>query len=615
MSGRFERMVRMGAVLATAFSLLFNAFGGASSALAQADTSSESGVSGSSYTSPSFGYSLNWDGSWTVKDEKVEADYNMLRLDDDSSILYIEGYSPAIDTTECVTKYGVDYVSNIDGVTNLTSSDPAENAGVVSSDITFTFTFQDDSGADQTLDMSAYVSCQADDSADINIVVTHLGATAEWDAETEARAELLGTLSTEGAGAESTPSDDGNADVTVTPVTSTGASDYTGLLQNVAGDGDLPDNSDDLLALFASSINDINNYWAREFPILTGGLHYVPPAAYVPFVGALDTPCGPANSFDEATGSGSGPFYCPSDQTVYIDMGFANYQFDAVANVPFLIPAVLAHETGHHVQTLLGMQDCVATPCLDPNQLTSQEIEYMADCYGGAWSQDAENRGRLGENDVDANIVQYAVILGGGSESADPGGHGRGAERIWWFLNGYLDGAAKCYETSSVTKDWAQTGPPNPLAVTQDEPNPTPAAGNPTATAVAQNSDLSQLGDVIESSEGALTITKTDTDTSIDNSTADGIFLIVFLEVDRGADMTGPFNYANWSLTDESGTAYDLDQRATDVLLKSAYTDGMDEVLTGGEGYKIAMVFDVPQDASGFTLVNADENIQVQLDK
>jgi predicted metalloprotease len=422
---------------------------------------------------------------------------------------------------------------------------------------------------------------------------------------------------------DETPATGGNGETpepTEAPTVGASAGGYADLLQDIEGDGDAPSNSDDLLALFQTSIVDINGYWEREFPILTGGLHYAAPKAYIPFIGTIDTPCGPADSFDEASGTGSGPFYCPDDQIVYIDMGFANYQFDAVANIPFLIPAVLAHETGHHVQTLLGMQDCTETPCLDPNQLTSQEIEYMADCYGGAWSQDAELRGRLGANDVDANIVQYALLLGGGEESADPGGHGRGAERIWWFLNGYLDGAAKCYETSSVTKDWAQTGPPNPLSSTQQGTEPTPDNTQPTeettdeatSTPNTNGGEVSAIGDAIDSSEGTLTFTKTDTDTSIGNTDADGQFLIVFFEVDRG-DTSGPFNYDAWTLTDSDGNAYDVDSRATDLLLSSAYDDGIDEVLDAGDGYNVAMVFDVPTDASGFTLVNDDEGIQVQL--
>ncbi|HRA46873.1 MAG TPA: neutral zinc metallopeptidase, partial [Thermomicrobiales bacterium] len=398
--------------------------------------------------------------------------------------------------------------------------------------------------------------------------------------------------------------------------TNTGA---MGEMVDVQGDGDLPANADDILALFKGSLADIDLFWAREFPILTGGLTYVPPAAYIPFTGTIDTGCGPATSFAVDGTPGSGPFYCPLDNNVYLDINFTNYQFDAVGNVPFIISAAIAHEIGHHVQSLLGMQKCLATPCLDPTILTSQEIEYMADCYAGAWTQDAELRNRLGSVDVDATVVQYIFILSGDTEDADADSHGRGAVRTWWFLNGYVDGAAKCYEASNVTKDWAQSGPPNPDPSTQNEDQPTPTSGEtpdekPTATAVA-NADLSQLGDAIDSAEGTLTFTKTDTTSEIEGSAADGIYLVVYLQVERPDDVSGAFGYDAWTVTDSDGNTYELDGRATNLLLQTAYDDGADEDLAGGETYRIAMVFDVPTDASGLILENADAGIQVQLDR
>ena len=90
----------------------------------------------------------------------------------------------------------------------------------------------------------------------------------------------------------------------------------------------------------------------------------------------------------------------------------------------------------------------------------------------------------------------------------------------------------------------------------------------------------------------------------------------MFLDVIRpkGGD-PAPFGYDAWTLTDSDGNVYDLDGRATDVLLSTAYDNGSDEELAPGEGYTIAVVFDVPEDASGFTLVNESEGVAVQLDK
>ena len=79
---------RAGAVLALMLSIMLGAFGNSAAVGAQTSSTDETGVSGSTYTSPSFGYSFEWDRSWDVKDEKVEDDYNMLYLDDGSSLPY-----------------------------------------------------------------------------------------------------------------------------------------------------------------------------------------------------------------------------------------------------------------------------------------------------------------------------------------------------------------------------------------------------------------------------------------------------------------------------------------------------------------------------------------------
>ena len=270
----------------------------------------------------------------------------------------------------------------------------------------------------------------------------------------------------------------------------------------------------------------------------------------------------------------------------------------------------------------MGISKCLQTPCLDPNILTSLEMEYAADCYGGAWTSDAELRGRLGSVDVDATIVQFMFVLSGDTESADAQSHGTGALRVWWYLNGYVDGAAKCYETSVVTRDWAQTGPPNPDPQTQADVEPTASADEPTEAADEPTStpeaggdeDAAQIGDAIETGEGTVTVTKTDSSDEVEGRTADGTFLIVFVTLERPDDVSGVYPYEDWNLTDADGNEYELDSGATDALLATAYDDGVDEVLDGGNIYKIALVFDVPTDAEGFTLGNSSENVLIQLD-
>jgi uncharacterized protein len=617
-SGSF---VRISAVFGLLMSIVLGTLGNPAAVGAQTTSNNETGVSGSTYTSPSFGYSLEWDRSWDVKDEKVEDDYNMLYLDDGASLLYFEGFAPATAVDECLTTYIDSYVANIDGVSDFESTPPDESAdGVLSTELTFVLTYTDEeSGDDVSLDFKGFVACQNINDGDANLVITHLALADSWDDEVAAREDIVGTLTFEGeTPSTNTPDKQETPDTTNEPNNNdTGA----GQMTEPQGDGDLPANSDELLALFQTSISDINDYWAREYPLISGGQSYEPPAAFVPWTGNIDTACGPADSFSTDTGSGMGPFYCPPDQTIYLDMGFANFQFDAVGDVPFLIPVVLAHEVGHHVQDELGMQVCYQTPCLDPNVLTSQEIEYMADCYAGAWSRDAELRGRLGSSDIDANIVQYAVLLGGGKEGGDPGGHGEGPKRVWWFLNGYVEGGAKCFETSKVTSGWAQSGPPNANGSADKTPTPadeptTEPQDEPTETPQDNGGDVSAMGDELDTSEGTITVKETQTQSKVERRTADGTYLIVFMDVIRpDGGKPAPFNYDTWTVTDADGNVYELDSRTTDVLLSTAYDNGADEELEPGEGYTIAVVFDVPTDASGFTLVNEDEGVAVELDQ
>ena len=199
----------------------------------------------------------------------------------------------------------------------------------------------------------------------------------------------------------------------------------------------------------------------------------------------------------------------------------------------------------------------------------------------------------------------------------DPGGHGEGPKRVWWFLNGYVEGAAKCFETSKVTAGWAQSGPPNAKSNANADVTPTPA-DEPTTEPDNGNSSsaTSQMGDEIDTSEGTITVKQTQIQDKIERRTADGTYLIVFMDVIRpeGGD-PAPFNYDAWTATDSDGNVYELDGRATDVLLSTAYDNGSDEELDPGTGYTIAVVFDVPEDASGFTLVNEDEGVSVELDK
>ena len=139
-------------------------------------------------------------------------------------------------------------------------------------------------------------------------------------------------------------------------------------------------------------VNSINSFWERTFAQYT-------PATTVFFTDSVDTGCGQATS-------DVGPFYCPPDQKVYIDLGFLAELRDrfGASGGPFAQGYILAHEYGHHVQNLLGVLDKVAGDRTGP-QSAAVRSELQADCYAGAWAANATQSGLIVKV-TDADIAE-----------------------------------------------------------------------------------------------------------------------------------------------------------------------------------------------------------------
>jgi predicted metalloprotease len=201
-------------------------------------------------------------------------------------------------------------------------------------------------------------------------------------------------------------------------------------------------------------VNSIQAYWQTALPENFDKPYEVVQTVY--FEQAVSTACGSADS-------GVGPFYCPGDRQVYIDLAFYQVLADQLgASGEFAQPYVLAHEYGHHVQTLLGTEpDVRRQQQRDPdnaNQL-SVLLELQADCYAGAWSANATGTADAGgvkifksitEQDVQEGIDTAGAIgddtiqqKSGGQVNPDAFTHGTSAQRQKWFRTGYESGDPK----------------------------------------------------------------------------------------------------------------------------------------------------------------------------
>jgi len=188
-------------------------------------------------------------------------------------------------------------------------------------------------------------------------------------------------------------------------------------------------------------VNSIQKYWSEEFA--ASGETYQP-VDTVLFTGATSTGCGGASS-------ASGPFYCPVDKLVYLDLDFfQELRTRFGANAGSLAQGyVVAHEYGHHVQDLLGTLDASGGGETGAES-RSVRTELQADCFAGVWTNHAASTGYL-EQVTDAQIadaLDAAAAVGDdriqeatqGQVDPDSWTHGSSDERQKWFTTGYQTG-------------------------------------------------------------------------------------------------------------------------------------------------------------------------------
>ena len=209
--------------------------------------------------------------------------------------------------------------------------------------------------------------------------------------------------------------------------------------------------ADDRLARFVSTVlADTEDVWHGVFR-QAGGSYQEP--RLVLFRGATPTACG--------TGQAAmGPFYCPADQKVYIDLGFyETLKTRLGAPGEFAQAYVIAHEVGHHVQNLLGISEKMDQMRGRVSQTQynalSVRLELQADCLAGVWANQAQNARQILENgDVEA-AMNAAAKIGDDALQRSQGGavvpesftHGSSAQRQRWFSTGLRSGSLKACDT------------------------------------------------------------------------------------------------------------------------------------------------------------------------
>ena len=194
-------------------------------------------------------------------------------------------------------------------------------------------------------------------------------------------------------------------------------------------------------------LDDVQTTWTTLLPQQTGTQYHH--AKLVLFRDYTQSGCGNA-------ASATGPFYCPEDEKVYIDLGFfdeLSRRFGAPGQ--FAQAYVLAHELGHHVQKLLGIEGKVhqlqESNSRQANPL-SVKLELQADCFAGIWAHTTQQRGLLEKGDVESALGAAAAVgddrlqkMSTGHVSPESFTHGTSAQRMQWFNSGLNGGTiANC---------------------------------------------------------------------------------------------------------------------------------------------------------------------------
>lgn len=201
--------------------------------------------------------------------------------------------------------------------------------------------------------------------------------------------------------------------------------------------------SDDEVAQFVSVVlADTEDTWGDLFQ--QAGSEYTAPKLVL-YTDAVRSACG-------LSSAAVGPFYCPGDGKVYLDLSFLNELKQLGAPGDFAFAYVIAHEVGHHVQNLLGTSEKVQQARMQADKVTANRLSVMlelqADCFAGVWAFYAHrDRDMLEPGDIEEGLRAAAAVgddhlqrRAGRAVSPDAFTHGSAEQRAYWFKQGFTSG-------------------------------------------------------------------------------------------------------------------------------------------------------------------------------
>jgi predicted metalloprotease len=199
----------------------------------------------------------------------------------------------------------------------------------------------------------------------------------------------------------------------------------------------------------AHVLGDTEDVWTTVFQQRGG--HYQPPKLVL-FRGQTGSACGLASA-------ATGPFYCPGDRDVYLDLTFfqeLSRRFGAPGD--FARAYVIAHEVGHHVQNQLGLMAQVQQKSAGASDIARNALsvrqELQADCFAGIWGHSAQQRGLIDAKDVESGIAAASAVGDDRLQQRSRGyvvpesfTHGTSAQRVRWFKSGLDSGDLRHCDT------------------------------------------------------------------------------------------------------------------------------------------------------------------------